>query len=308
MEYRRRRRRRRTNHRGSYGNYTSDRRGRSDEGTGFGGALLILLLTAGLIYLLLGTSIGTWIAQNVFTSCGDKDTPAPTHQASDDPQNTDNIDEITSKDMTFSGLEVFTLQMGVYSEANIANGLIASLKTLGAAGYVLDTGNGYRVLASCYDTEAAAKSVCERLKNQDYECVVYPLTVDEIKIGVSCDKTRMEAIHTAVNYSYTVISDLSKEVLAFDSEERSVEYGHAIGNEMLTNVKNIRTSISDASDPSGLISLLDEYYMNLQSMLTTFISSSSDNRVEVSGMLKYLQLDAVCNYINMMNKISELSK
>lgn len=305
MEYRRRRGRKKTN-RHSYTNYFSERRTRGDEGASFGSALLILLLTAGLIYLLVGTSIGTWIAQNVFTSCGSENTPSPTPGLSNSPINTETTSNDVHEDMSFSALKVFALQMGVYSDISTANGLINSLKSLGAAGYILSSDSGYRVLASCYDTEAAAKSVCERLRNQNYECVIYPIGADEINISVSCDKARLEVIHTAVNYSYTVITDLGKEVLNFDTDERSVEYGRAIGNEMLSNVKNIRNSLSDVSDSTGLIPLLDEYYTNLEGMLTQFLLSNSENRVEVSGMLKFLQLDAICNYIDIISQINDL--
>lgn len=307
MEYRRRSRRKRANRRG-YSNYASERRGRNEDGASFGGALLILLLTAGLIYLLLGTSIGTWIAQNIFSSCGSETiTPDPTHQVGDGDTTPEPAGIDMHDDMKFPSLDVFTLQMGVYSDTSTASGLISSLKSLGAAGYVFDSGNGYRVLASCYDTEAAAKSVCERLRDQNYECVVYPISIPEVNIGVTCDETKLEAIRIAVDYSYTVITDLSKEVISFDSDERSVEYGHAIGNEILSNVKNVRNSIAGISDSTGLIPLLDKYFMNLEGMLTTFISTNSENRVEVSGMLKYLHLDAICNYISMLSDIKDLS-
>lgn len=306
MEYRRRSRRKRTNRRG-YSNYASERRGRNEDGASFGGALLILLLTAGLVYLLLGTSIGTWIAQNIFSSCGSDTTPAPTHQVGEDNHTPEPAGTGTHDDMRFPSLDVFSLQMGVYADTSTASELISSLKSLGAAGYVFNSNSGYRVLASCYDTEAAAKSVCERLRNQNYECVVYPISVPEVNIGVTCDEAKLEAIRIAVDYSYTVITDLSKEVLSFDSDERSVEYGHAIGNEILSNVKNVRNSLSGISDSTGLIPLLDKYYMNLEGMLTTFVSTNSENRVEVSGMLKYLHLDAICNYMNILTEIKNLS-
>lgn len=306
MEYRRRSRRKRMHRRG-YSNYASERRSRNEDVSSFGGALLILLLTAGLIYLLLGTSIGTWIAQNIFSSCDSDTTPSPTTQVGDYDPTPGLSGTSVHDDMQFPALDVFSLQMGVYSDTSTANGLISSLKSLGAAGYVFNSDNGYRVLASCYDTEAAAKSVCERLRSQNYECVIYPINVPEVNIGVTCDEAKLEAIRIAVDYSYTVITDLSKEVLSFDSDERSVEYGHAIGNEILSNVKNVRSSLSGISDSTGLIPLLDKYYMNLEGMLTTFVSNNSENRVEVSGMLKYLHLDAICNYMSILTEIKDLS-
>ena len=303
MEYRRRRRKKRRNRGFGYSGYSGGRASGQSEGSGFWGALLIILLTAGLIYLLIGTSVGTLIVQNVFKSCSNNDRSTPAPQVSGGPTSSPSLSGEISADICFSNLEVFVLQMGVYSDAGTADGLISSLKALGAAGYVLDTGSGHKVLASCYDTEAAARSVCDRLRTQGYECMVSTLSCEGTEISVKCSEAVMDSIKTAVSYASSLITSLSKEVIGFDAESRSIEYGRAVVGEMLTNVKTIRSSISGFSDPSGVISKLDEYYMQLEAYMTTFISSSNENRVEVSGMLKYLQLDVVCSYINLVNSV-----
>ena len=62
MEYRRRKKRRRNNYGYTAGNPSSGH----NEGSSFLSALLILALTGGIIYMLLATSAGTWLAKNVF--------------------------------------------------------------------------------------------------------------------------------------------------------------------------------------------------------------------------------------------------
>ncbi len=305
MEYRRRRKRR--NHRtGIYGNYYSRNTSKSEEGSGIFGAVLIIILTAGLIYILIGTSVGTLITQSLLKSCNNADSPSPTVSPYSDNLVSLNPETSISEEITFPSIKMFSLQMGVYSDSSTASGLVSSLKSLGAAGYVLETNNGYKVFASCYDTEAAAQSVCDRLRNQGYDCMLTPIECDEVVIKIDVGQSSLDKIKTACEYAHTITVNLYKEVINFDSEERSVEYGHAIIDEMITNINTVRNSISDSTDNSGILLALNNYYMRLESYMTSFNSSSIDNRVEVSGMLKHLQFDIIFSYVDFLNGIRSL--
>lgn len=305
MEYRRRRKKR--NHRnGAYGNYYNRNTSKREKGSGMFGAILVVILTAGLIYMLIGTSVGTLITQNVLKSCSNIESPSPTVPAYSDNLVSLNPETLISEEITFPGINMFSLQMGVYSDSNTASGLVSSLKALGAAGYVLETNNGYKVFASCYDTEAAAQSVCDRLRNQGYDCMITPIECDEVVIRIDVLESSIEKIKKVCEYAHTVTSNLYKEVINFDSEERSVDYGRAIIEEIITNINTVRDGISDSSDSSGFISALNNYYIRLEGFMTTFNSSTGDNRVEASGMLKHLQFDVIFSYIDFLNEIRSL--
>ena len=199
------------------------------------------------------------------------------------------------------------LQMGIYASEENPSGLVSSLKALGAAGYEhKDPDGSIHIFAAAYSTEAAAESVCERLKEQNYECSVEKFSVENVNMTVSADEIYMETIKQAVGYSQEIINDLSKEVIGFDSEERSIDYGRAIANEMLSNVKAIRGELSGISESKGIIKKLDDYYMKLAGMLTSFISADTDNRVEMSGRLKHLQIDAFMHYLGLLGSIKNM--
>lgn len=305
MEYRRRRKKKRNMYRGTASAYSGARRNRSNEGSGFAGALLILLLTAGLIYIIFGTSVGTWLAKNVFPNSNHNESPSPTNNilSTEKPIETDTETER----MSFTGIEAFALQMGVYSQTDSANGLVASLKSLGAAGYKYIDGSNVRIFASIYNTEAAAESVSERLTNQGYECMVFPINVESVEIDVTAAADKIDRVRLAVNFAQEILTDLFNEVIDFDAEERSIDYGRAICTEMLTNIKTIRNDLKNTSDNSGVIGLLDDYYMHIEGLLTQFIASDTINRVEMSGQLKHLQIDAIVKYISLLNAIQSFS-
>ena len=304
MEYRRRKKRRRNNYGYTAGNPSSGH----NEGSSFLSALLILALTGGIIYMLLATSAGTWLAKNVFMPIfSGKKAAAQTPPPSLSPAETPADDKAQTENINFNGIELYMLQMGIYASEENPSGLVSSLKALGAAGYEhKDPDGSIHIFAAAYSTEAAAESVCERLKEQNYECSVEKFSVENVNMTVSADEIYMETIKQAVGYSQEIINDLSKEVIGFDSEERSIDYGRAIANEMLSNVKAIRGELSGISESKGIIKKLDDYYMKLAGMLTSFISADTDNRVEMSGRLKHLQIDAFMHYLGLLGSIKNM--
>lgn len=304
MEYRRRRKKKRNNYRYTAGNPS----GKRSEGSGLLCAILILALTGGIIYMLLATSVGTWLAKNIFMPIfSKKDTEIQTPPPSFSPAETPSNVKQQTEEVIFSGSELYMLQMGVYSSDDFSSGLVSSLKSLGAAGYEYKDADGYiHVFAAAYSTQAAAESVCERLKEQNYECSVEKFSAEPVSMSVTADEIYMEPVKQAVNYSFAVLNNIDTEVIEFDKKEHSVDYGRAIANEMLTNVKTIHNELSGISEKKGIIKKLDDYYVKLSGMLTSFISADSENRVEMSGRLKYLQIDAFIHYLNLLESIKNL--
>lgn len=307
MEYRRRRakrRRRFTSARG--GQRVFGRSNQRSSGSPVG-ALLVLLLTAALVYVLLATSVGTWLIGNVFKPLFGREvehSPDPGFSLS--PQETPSSPK-SSENISILGLEMYALQMGVYSSESYAEGLVSSLKSLGAAGYCYEDGSNMRILASAYTTEAAANSVCERLRDQGYECQVCVISCNGLEIAVTASKEHMESIRTALEFAIGIINDLNTEVISFDAEERSMDYGRAIASEMLANLKNIRESFSTINEQGGMMTLLNEYYTKLIGYFTNFIATESPNRVEMSGRLKHLQLDTVMEYKKILEAMSAMA-
>lgn len=307
MEYRKRKKRRRRNSSSvRNGYYTSHSQSRG-ESSGIWGIILVLLICAGLVYVLLATPVGTWLISNIFTAKTPSDLTTPPPMLSAEPSIDPTGDPKITKTIKLNTIDAYALQMGVYSKAETASGMIASLQSLGAAGFALETPEGVRILASCYSTEAAAKSVCERLRNQGYECIIYTIHMDGADADVTCSNEVMSRIESAVDYAFELITELNEEVLNFDLEERSTDYGVIIGTEFLNNIKSIRKSLKGINDGSGLIQLLDSYYLNLESYLTTYCSANTDNRVEFSGKLKYLQINAIVNYMDFLNRVNGLA-
>lgn len=307
MEYRKRKKRRRRNSSSGRGGYYSSHGQSRSESSAIWGIILVLLICAGLVYVLLATPVGTWLIANIFSTKTPSDLTTPPPLSGVEPSVGPTEGQKVSKTIKLNSIDAYALQMGVYGKEETASGMIASLQSLGAAGFALETPEGVRILASCYSTEAAANSVCERLRNQGYECIVYTVHMDGADADVTCSEDVMSRIESAVDYAFELISELNEEVLNFDLEERSINYGVIIGTEFMNNIKAIRNSLKGINDGSGLIQLLDSYYLNLESYLAAYCSTNTDNRVEFSGKLKYLQINAIVNYMDFLNKVNGLA-
>ncbi len=308
MEYRRRRSRRRA--RGAYRSAQYSRQ--SGEG-GIIGAVLLLLMTAALVYVLVVTPIGAAIVGKVFKhSAAASPSPSelPAQQGADgtaQPQGAPSpAPEVRTEEFDLPPLELFGLQLGVYDSAANAQGMISSLRSLGAAGYALSTDEGVRILASCYTTEAAANSVCKRLTEQGYAGVVYPIKCSGAVIRSQADERRLSAIGASVQLAKSLIDRLNDEAIRFDSEERSVEYASAIANEMLEKIRSCRAALSEMEDDTGALGLIEEHFVELTGCFTRFISAVSENRVETSGSLKHLQLEVIDRYCALCSRLGGL--
>lgn len=304
MEYRRRRNRRRT--RSAYRSAQYSRQ--TGGGSGVFNVVLLALMAAGLVYAFVATPVGAMIIENVFGRTQSSiETPVPDGSAApigDQEQPSASPTAASVKaEIALPPLELYALQLGVYDSASNAQGLISSLRSLGAAGYSLATEGGVRILASCYTTEAAAGSVCARLTEQGYSGVVYPIKCDGVILTVTASERQLTAISDAVGLAKQLVDRLNDEVIRFDSEDRSVEYGIAIANEMLESVRSARSALSEIDDPSGSVKLIEEHFIELTGCFTRFTAVSSENRVEFSGRLKHLQLEIIERYFALASKL-----
>lgn len=311
MEYRRRRRSRNTKALAvrSRTGYTSPTFSRQrNESGGALNVILSLLLLGALVYVMIATPVGSWLLAKLLPDRTPDPqlspaTAAPLEANTELPS----AGPLQTETVQLPGLALFALQLGVYDSAANAKGLIASLKSLGAAGYGLATEEGVRILAACYTTEAAASSVRDRLKAQGYDCVVFPIRRDGIEIGITAADEQLSAVRTAAQLTSGLIDDLNEEVIRFDTEERSIEYGRAIVGELLNNVRSARAMLAGVRETSGAVALIDNYLMEIEGLASALCSAETANRVEFSGQLKAMQIGAVERYAALLDGLRRLA-
>ena len=308
MEYRRRR-----NRRTARGAYRSIQHTRASGGeSSLFSILLLVLMAAALVYVFVATPVGAFIAEKLFKKSGSGEkVPDPVGFSTDAPISAEPLQttapENARMELGLPPLDLYALQLGMFDSASNAQGLISSLRSLGAAGYALASESGVRIIASCYSTEAAANSVCARLIEQGYAGVVYPIRCDGALLTVDGAQAQLDALKTCVDLAQSLIFRLNDETIRFDAEERSLEYGLAVANEMLGEVRGARAALSEMSEDSEAVALIEDHFIELTACFTHFASGAGDNRVELSGRLKHLQLEVIDRYCALTSKLQALT-
>lgn len=299
MEYRRRRKHRK-------------RRAYANSNAGTASVLIVFILAGALIYMLCATSIGTWLAQNVFAPIfGDGDDIALPTNLPEGPTFSPSVSNGSSPDQssidaTVQGLDMYLLQMGVFTSEENAQNLVDSLILMGAAGYALNDGDVVRVIASGYNTQESANNVCARLVGQGYECTVYNLKADAVQMRITASDSRIEHIRSALQLAYSLIEQLNDEVINYDADEQDASYALAVASEILSNAENAAKSISNLTAQSDMIGALYNYLSEICAELERFISESGTERVEVSGRFKNLQIFCIDRYYRFVSSLKAL--
>lgn len=258
--------------------------------------LILLLLMGGIIYVLFATSVGSWLTENVFGRKHGGNTPGITEPAASTPGLS--FSNPQTQKMHFSGLDMYALRLGSFESDAEASALSASVRALGAAGCIIDNGDGSVSVLPRLHNGSGAESVRKRLVEQGYKAEIVPFACEPVEIEVTAEAERLDGIAEAVGFSFGIINDLNNEVINYDTAERGIEYGKAIGSELLENIRSLRSALNGVHDGRGVIDALDEYYMQLTALVTAFNSAETQNRVELSGLLKNLQIGAIKAYTN----------
>ena len=197
MEYRRRKK---------SGSMRSRPRSRAQSSSGAGGMIVSLILIAGIVYIIVTSNAGEWVAREVMaplfsavSSIGDKANDAPSGlnngstTAGGINLSTGESTAAENANAVLPALNCYMLQMGVYSSHENAKKESDRLRALGAAGYIFaDSSSGetrYRVMASGYDSEQSAKSVKDRLTSEGVEAAMYTLSSPQASFRVTADKS-----------------------------------------------------------------------------------------------------------------------
>lgn len=160
----------------------------------------------------------------------------------------------------------YCVSAGSYSSIELASEVSAKMKLLGGAGYVYNHNGEYAVLLYAYDSRENALSVCEKIKDQNFDHATI-LTLD-------C---------TAKNYTYKLSVEDSKTfstcVNAFNNTYKSL---YNISN----NYDNKLATISACR--LELVNLQKEFERNYSKFIATF--SHMDNDADIVSLIKKLDI------------------
>lgn len=312
MEYRRRKK---------TGSMRSRPRSRAQSSSGAGGMIVSLILIAGIVYIIVTSNAGEWVAREVMaplfsavSSIGDKANDAPSSlnnggtTAGGINLSTGESTAAESANAVLPALNCYMLQMGVYSSHENAQKEAERLRALGAAGYIFaDSSSGetrYRVMASGYDSEQSAKSVKDRLTSEGVEAAMYTLSSPRASFRVTADKSAIEDICGAFAAFDEAIGSMGQAVIRFDKESLSVADGKLICADILNTFDAKLTPLESFSGTDGTLGEILGAYSDCRAQLDTVRGGEYQSIVDFSSAMKYTHLYIASRYAAMVEKLA----
>lgn len=315
MEYRRRKK---------SGSMRSRPRSRAQSSSGAGGMIVSLILIAGIVYIIVTSNAGEWVAREVMaplfsavSSIGDKanDAPSSLNNSGTTTEKSGGINLSTgestaaeSANAVLPALNCYMLQMGVYSSHENAQKEAERLRALGAAGYIFaDSSSGetrYRVMASGYGSEQSAKSVKDRLTSEGVEAAMYTLSSPQASFRVTADKSAIEDICGAFAAFDEAIGSMGQAVIRFDKESLSVADGKLICADILNAFDAKLTPLESFSGTDGTLGEILGAYSDCRAQLDTVRGGEYQSIVDFSSAMKYTHLYIASRYAAMVEKLA----
>lgn len=280
MEYRRRRNTKRSN-------------------TASGGKIVIILLVLiAAVYFVSVSAVGSWLSRHIVEPVFS----AFTSDESESDGDTEGMYTVnTQGSESFPGLSCYLLQMGVFSEKERAETLANELKSQGAAGYIYEDGDRFRVFASGYASESDARSVKERLQSEGKDCSVYKLSVPEAEYDVS--------VTAGTDSTMTGIESAFYAVLSAHDDLLTLEQNFAAGN---MNAKEGATAARDVHDElkkavtnrESLPAEISDCISECEKALSDLAGSESASESEFLSKIRHTQIAVAVAFTDTVAKLT----
>lgn len=233
--------------------------------------------------------------------------PQPT--LSDVPQPgfpTPTMGESGNQSIVIPAQDWYTIQLGVYENADAAALQAAQYVTRGAAGYVLED-DRYRVLAAVYQTREDAETIKARLmEGQKIDTYIYRISAEEVELNVTAAAAQIVALRDG----FAVVQDTLIEMgrLSAELDKQNMDGGSVIlgAQEARLRVQRAQKALEDVLGTSGseVVTGLAGLLRTASDGLEMICAQNAQESVHMTSKLKYHQIDLLWRYIQYVRQIT----
>lgn len=170
-------------------------------------AAIFLLLGAAIISLSWHLRAGGALPFNISSS-----TATPAVRVSASPQR-------TQSDISLSARTWYALQLGAFTQEASARQLAQEFVSRGAAGFVHQDAQAFRVLAAAYPTRAEAQIVQTRLASQNVAVYIHAFSQPALSLRAQGEDAQVQAVQDALVYLDALPDKLCTLFCALDSHD-----------------------------------------------------------------------------------------
>ncbi len=279
----------------------------------WGKAILVVIILAAIVYLVVATAAGKWLAENVFSpamqamSCAPEQTPGTTTSP---VTSTIPAGNVKTEQIKQSGFSYYCIQTGAFANADNASAEASAMKLKGGAGYVFDDGSRKRVLISFYNTADAARSIRDQLKTeQSLDTMVFELKAEDLSFKITANDAQISALKNA----FTAYSSAQQAAFAANADcDANGSVSKASTDKLSAAVKTVedaKTQLVQSWEGNrenavykAMTALLDSVRADLSDMVQ--IGAASDTQAKAN--VKYACLSIAGEYVKFIKEINTL--
>lgn len=256
---------------------------------------VVVCVFFGIVYLISASRFGTWLAVHwvapVFAQAEQVSAATAAPAATDTPKPVER--EETSIDVPAQ--TCYALQIGVYSSKENAEQQAKSLQQIGAAGYIVQDGDRYRVLAAGYTDEESCNQVGQQLLQEGIESRVYEMPGGTRTLRITATQSQLSALQSAVNGMPTLLAGLYDLAIRFDKETMRIDQGVVSLRSLYSAAMQCRDALADVkSENEPELAGIESFYNAVLSGMDQAMEITE--KIPFTANLKYLYLSAMQSY------------
>ena len=209
---------------------------------------------------------------------------------------------ITSGEIKQSAFSVYSISLYETQTKVQAREMSEIVKKKNAAGYIWQTNTNYHILASCYENEADAKNVANKLVENGTTCTTLTLSFEEICLKADFTEQEKTALTNAVQSYKNMYKKLYDLSVSIDTNLYTEIEAKVLLSDIVSEFKKIQTNY-EALFNSKLTSDLLELKLSLTNVSTILSSLSDFSSLEIPYTSQVKN-----TYFQILNEYNNLSK
>lgn len=216
--------------------------------------------------------------------------------------------ERVTQDLPLDALSVHLIQLNAFESADAARIEAARYVARGAAGYLLENGDGLlRVIGAGYESEEEASSVCERLlQSEGIEASICLLESAPVTLRVTASREQIDALRKAEALLRSTAAQMGQSAFALDAGSRTVLQARMDFAQSLEDARLAQEQLNAAAGETpnrvaaSLLSLLKHAVESLEELS----SAETQSTLSFSSKIKYNYIDLRTQHIRFLNELS----
>ena len=212
-----------------------------------------------------------------------------------------------SAQLTLPAKRVYAVALGLYDSEEEARPDAAAYALRGAAGYIVETNDGWALLGAAYASEGEAASVCSQLRRDEYiDAQVILFSADEVRIGLTAARAQTDVISEALDMLEDIPGELMQLAAQIDAGQCGTDTAQSLMAVKHTECVNLRDRLSDAlGNTADIFSrLVETELMELCDMTAIVGDEECPRGLSFSSWLKQAALETELGMISLMNALN----